>query len=126
MDAIAEALKPKLDEEKIPYREEGTALRVILPHEFGELEIANLDGDDTIVGFVGEDWHTHGDVLQCYGGSTPEEAIFLFLKKVFSGAVHFVEIRKNGEKVSRSIEDNKDKVLKYLQPGEEAIFFGET
>ena len=126
MDPIVRLLKPKLDQEGIPYRIEGTALRIVLPHGFGELEIASLDGNDTIVGLVGEDWHTHGDVLQFYGGSTPDEAIFLFLKKVFAGDLHLLEIRKDGKKSYRSIQDDKTKVLKYLQPDEEAIFFEET
>jgi hypothetical protein len=42
-------------------------LRVPLPSNFGELEIGAIDtvpnSVDSIVGLVGESWHTHGDVL---------------------------------------------------------------
>jgi len=97
-------------------REEG--LHIALPSGFGEIEIGKLEGDDTIIGIVGHEWHTHGDLLvPAYGNDIPS-AIVAFLDAIFSGELKMIEYQLPGEKPKRIIEDDLESFLKYQQPGE--------
>ena len=128
MDKIVSKLIPCLEREKISYKHHGSRVRIPLPCNFGELEVADLGQSDTILELVDGDWHSHADVLRYYGGDTPEEAIVCFLKRLFAGDFYLVELRKDGKTTRKYIHEDRDKesILRYLEPGEEAVIFNDT
>ena len=85
----------------------------------------DLDEDDTIIGLIGSDWHTHGDLLTYYGGESEPEAICLFVTGIFSGEYFLVEERKAGKVTRKYIEDDRESVFKYLEPDEEVIIYND-
>ena len=117
MDKIVEKIIPLLDSEGIKYFVYGSKVRVALPNKFGDIEISDLKDGDTIIGLVGDSFHTHGDVLQGeYGVSSDEEAIMNFIKDIFNEKYYLIEERENGVLVRKCIEDDLEKYYKYL-PG---------
>jgi len=115
---MIEELKTLFASEGISFREIEKGLRVSLPNGFGELEIGFLEENDTIIGLVGYDWHTHGDVLKYYGGNTETEAIASFVKGIFSGKFRLIELIKDGKTIDKYIEDDSHDPEKYLEKGE--------
>jgi hypothetical protein len=123
MDQIAAAVVRVLCEKGIPFSLHEEHLRVTLPSGFGEIEIGGLEGDDTIIGLVDHEWHTHGELLvPDYGGDIPS-AIVAFLDAIFSGNLKMVEYQLPGENPKRIIEDDLESFLKYQQPGEKNRVF---
>jgi hypothetical protein len=116
MDTIVHKLKPMLQKEGIAYREERNSLFVVLPNEFGELEISDLDEGDDIIGLVGEQWHTHSD---CIEGEqlTPQEKILNFLKDIFKGCYLLIKEHQQGKAPVRTIEYDLETYKKYLPEG---------
>ena len=125
MGRIVDHTKPLLEKEGIVYYEYEGRIRIPLPNEFGELEIDDLDDDDSIIELIGSDWHTHGDLLTFYGGDSEPEAICLFVKGIFEGKYFLVEERKAGKVTRKYIEDDRVSVFKYLEPDEEAIIYND-
>ena len=127
MDEIVKDLVPLLQKEGIKYREHGTRIRVPLPNGFGELEIGDLDKGDTIVGLVGETWHTHGEILKYeQGGDTEAEAICLFIKGIFEGKYFLIQELEGGKPIRRTIEDDLNRFHKNLPQGVEVKIYNET
>lgn len=117
MDKIAEKVIPLFESEGIKYFFSGSKIRVTLPSNFGDMEISDLEDEDTIIGLVGDSFHTHGDVLRGeYGVSSDEEAILSFIKDIFNEKYYLIEERENGVLVRKCIEGDLDKYYKYL-PG---------
>jgi hypothetical protein len=117
MDKIVEKVIPLLESEGIKYYVYGSKVRVTLPSNFGDMEISDLDDNDTIIGLVGDAFHTHGDVLRGeYGVSSDEEAILSFIKDIFNGKCYLIEERENGVLIRKCIEGDLDNYYKYL-PG---------
>ncbi len=114
MDKIVTKVAVGLDAHHIMYRIEGDALHVPLPGEFGEFYVAELDGDDSIVGLVDDGWHSHGDLLMYYGGTNYAEAIILFIVKIFKGEIFLIKESRLGNSIRRTIEDDLERYLKYL------------
>jgi hypothetical protein len=123
MDQIAAAVARLLRENGIPFSLHDEHLRVALPSGFGEIEIGELEGEDTIIGLVDHEWHTHGELLvPDYGDDIPS-AIVAFLDAIFSGNLKMVEYQLPGEKPKRIIEDDLESFLTYQQPGEKNRVF---
>lgn len=102
MDRIAQQVAPGLDTAGKKYTPiKNGRLRIPLPDNFGTLEVGAADEDDTIVGLVDSDWHTHGDVLQGFyfsGAATEVEAIISFIKAIFAGQLALIEEQWSGKK----------------------------
>jgi hypothetical protein len=111
MGRIVDQTKPLLENEGIAYYEYEGRIRVPPPNEFGELEIGNLDEDDSIIGLIGSDWHTLGDLLTYYGGGSEPEAICLFVKGIFERKYFLVEQRKAGKVTRKYIQDGRASVV---------------
>jgi len=119
MDNLSEAVAKILHERRISFEPHGDHLRIPLPSGFGIMEIGELNGDDSIVGLVDHEWHTHGELLvPDYGDDTPS-AIVEFLRCIISGELLMIEHQLPGEKPYRVIfEGNLDSYLKYQEPNE--------
>ncbi|MDD5195179.1 MAG: hypothetical protein PHQ96_05885 [Candidatus Omnitrophica bacterium] len=112
-------LKKILKTAGVSFREVNGRIRLDLPNNFGELEIGELQDNDSIVELVGYPWHTHGNLLMSYGGSSEAEAIFSFLKKIAEGKLYLVELIKNGKTIDRYISDSKEAEYENRTEGEE-------
>ncbi len=64
----------------LQYRVVDGKIQVDLVNGFGVLEIGDLPDNDTIIDLIGEDWHTHADLLHTTRASTDEEVV-IFNKK---------------------------------------------
>jgi hypothetical protein len=118
MDQIASDVAALLREKGIPFSPHDEHLRISLPSDFGELEIGKLGETDSIIGLVGQEWHTHGELLMPGYGFNIPSAIVGFLDAIFSGDLKMVEYQLPGEEPKRIIEDDLESFLKYQQPGE--------
>jgi len=96
----------------------GGALRVSLPSDFGEIEIRKMNDGDTIIGLVGQEWHTHGRCIEWEYGDEAPDAIAGFIQAIYSGDLKMVEYQLRGEAPKRIIQDDLESFLKYQQPGE--------
>ena len=123
MDQLSAAVAMLLRQKGIPFSQHDERLRVALPSAFGEIEIGELGGDDTIIGLVGHEWHTHGELLVPEYGDDIPSAIAAFLDAIFSGNLKMVEYQLPGEEPKRIIEDDLGSFLKYQQPGEKNRVF---
>jgi hypothetical protein len=123
MDRLTRIVSQLLRQKGIPFSVYGERLHVNLPSDFGQIEIGGLSEDDSIIGLVNHEWHTHGDLLvPDYGNDIPS-AIVAFLEAIFSGNLKMVEYQLPGEEPKRIIEDDLDSFLKYQQPGEKNRLF---
>jgi hypothetical protein len=126
MDRVAQQIAPKLDAAGINYQAiENGRLHIQLPHNFGVLEVGAVGDHDTIVGLVGQDWHTHGDVLKGYYFSrspTEVDAIAALISAIFAGHLALVEEQWSG-KTSRFICHELEQYLKNLPKGAEYKIF---
>ena len=118
-------LKPILEKESFPYKEENGSLIVELPNGFGELDIADLDEDDDIIGLVGEDWHTHSSCLENEELS-PAHKVNEFIKDIYSGKYILIKEHEPGKKPIKTIEDDLESYKKYLPEGASYEIFNKT
>ncbi len=123
MDQLAEDVAKLLRAKGISFSPHDEHIRVSLPSEFGEIEIGELKGKDTIIGLVGHEWHTHGELLVPHFGDEIPSAIEAFLDAIFSGDLKMVEYQQPGEAPKRIIEEDLESFLKYQQPGEKNRVF---
>ena len=120
LDPIAQAVAEGLNDARIAYHAaDGGRLRIPLPNNFGELEIGAIDtipnSVDSIVGLVGESWHTHGDVLSAeFGGRGHIEGILRFVRAVFAGEYLLIEEQSPGQLPRRTILKDMGRYLKHL------------
>lgn len=126
MDKLAQELSAQLDAKNIGYSvADNGRLRIPLANHFGELEVGLIESEtslpnDTIVGLVNSDWHTHGDVLKGYRYATAKtipDAIMAFIADVFANQYYLIEEHEPGKKPRRLITEELDRYLKYLPPG---------
>src|SRR5262249_3147633 len=110
MDQVTSGLKRR----DIGYRHEGESLKVALPDAFGDLEVRAMEEGGSIVGLVGEDWHTHGDLLTSYGPSDEAEAIVAFIEGIFEGRFFLVAEQGTGEGTIKTIEDDLEAYIDSL------------
>jgi len=86
------------------------------------LEFHNLrDAEDTMVGFSGGQWHSHGKLMLMSGDKTYVELDeFDILDRIKSGAVLIAERYLNGTLTDRWLAHKDEKVdVEYIEPGEE-------
>jgi hypothetical protein len=87
------------------------------------LEFHNLRGDaeDTLIGFSGTPWHTHGKLTLMTGDRTYVELDELdILQGIKSGAILIAEQYRNGTLSDRWLAHKDEKVdIQYIEPGEE-------
>jgi hypothetical protein len=91
MRPIAEAVLELIKEKGYQLQVVDGDLVVTLPSGFGELVIGDLPRNDTIIGLVGFQWHTHGDLLASMTGLPMAEAIAELVDGIFSGEHWMVE-----------------------------------
>jgi hypothetical protein len=125
MNQMFQELSRLLEGASISFRVEEEKLRIPLPADFGELEVASLDDNDVILGLLGSDWHTHGDQLRQYGGSTDVEAILVFLNEVITGKILLIEEKETNTEARKTIEDDLEAYLKYLPMGTQYKIYNE-
>lgn len=112
-------LKSHLSSAGIAHKIVGDDIHVALPNNFGTLEIAMLEGDESIVGLVGYDWDTHGDLLAHGSERSEAEAICDFIRGIFEGQNFLVERIKNGATIDKYVEDDRESIGKYIEADEE-------
>jgi hypothetical protein len=123
MNTISQAISKLLRERGIQHKAHGNKLRIPLASGFGEIEFAELDDGDTILGLVNHEWHTHGELLiPDYGDDIPS-AIVSFFGAILSGKLKMIEYQLPGEDPKRIIEDDIETFLKYKQPCEKVRVF---
>lgn len=118
-------LKPILEKEPFPYKEENGSLIVELPNGFGELDITDLDEDDDIICLVGEDWHTHSSCLENEELS-PAHKVKEFIKDIYSGKYILIKEQEPGKKPIKIIKDDLESYKKYLPEGTSYEIFNNT
>ena len=120
LDRVAREVAEGLKDAAIGYvPADNGRIRVRLPNNFGELEIGAIDtvpnGVDSIVGLVGESWHTHGDVLSAeLGGNGHIEGMLSFVRAVFAGEYLLIEEHTAGKLPRKLILKDLDRYLAYL------------
>lgn len=108
MNEFVRRVAERLQQERIAFRTEGTALRIPLPNKFGELEVSQLEDGDTLVELVDSEWHTHGDLLKAYGSTDEVDATVSFIKGIFEGEFFLVEETDGEGPPRKTIEDDLD------------------
>jgi hypothetical protein len=123
LDPVAREVAEGLTDAGISYHPADKGrLRVPLPNNFGELEIGAIDtvpnSIDSIVGLVGESWHTHGDVLSNeLGGNGHIEGILRFVRAIFTGEYLLIEEHAAGQLPRKLILKDLDRYLAHLPSG---------
>ncbi len=85
------------------------------------MEIGPLDGDDSYVGLLGFDWHTHADLLTDAKTTSAARAIFAFILGIFQGDYLLVERSKNGVILEKYIEEDPGYVGMNVEEDEKEI-----
>jgi hypothetical protein len=120
LDPVAREVAAALRNATISYSSVGNGrVRIPLPNEFGELEIGAIEtipnSVDSIVGLVGQPWHTHGDVLSAeLGGNGHIDGIVRFVRAVFAGKYLLIEEQTVGQLPRKIILKDLDRYLKHL------------
>jgi hypothetical protein len=84
----------------------------------GELVLELFEADDYYLGFRGQAWHTHGDLLVPEYGATPREAALAFFDSVVAGSQPICVSRRVGRDVEMWITDDPETEHKYVEDGE--------
>lgn len=125
MKSIVSELKPLLEREGYEYREHEHSLFIALPNNFGELEIADLEENDDIIGLVGEQWHTHSSCLENENLS-PAEKIIQFLRDIKNRRYLLIKEQEPGKDAVKIIEDDLESYKKYLPARTTYAIYNET
>jgi hypothetical protein len=80
------------------------------------------DSGDTIIGFSGNEWHTHGDILASVANVSEEVAIRRFVDGILNDETVIVVMRINGEIKDVWVTDDVQSELKYKQQKEDLEF----
>ena len=92
-------------------------ITVVLPAEFGDLELRALsDGDDSIE-IVDANFHTHSSVLAAEYGATPEEAFARLVSDILASRLLLVEEFDSSGNTRKTVEESLDQYLEYLPEG---------
>ena len=92
------------------------------PDRLLRLIVTRDDDGDTMIGFDGYLWHTHGDILAALSGLTEEEAIREFIERIIGDGQIIVVSRVNGEIRDVWPTDDPQGEYKY-KPPEESLEF---
>ena len=87
----------------------------------GTLVLELFEGDDYYLGFKGQAWHTHGDMLVPEYGETPKHAASAFFESVVADEQPICVSERQGRKTEIWVTDDPEKELKYLEPGESLL-----
>ena len=89
--------------------------------EDGTLTLGLFDEDDFYLGFQGQAWHTHGDLLVPEYGDSPESAAHAFFDSVLADEQVICISDALAAERSVWITDAPAKELKYVQLGETLV-----
>ena len=84
----------------------------------GELVLDLYEADDFHLGFRGQAWHTHGDLLMPEYGATPREAAIAFFDSVVADRQPICVYHQVGHDVQMWITDDPKTEQKYVKDGE--------
>lgn len=84
----------------------------------GELVLELYEANDYCLGFRGQAWHTHGELLVPEYGATPKEAALAFFDSVVAGRQSICVSRRVRRDVEMWITDAPQTEPKYVEDGE--------
>ncbi len=84
----------------------------------GALVLELFEENDYCLGFQGQAWHTHGDMLVPEYGETPKEAASAFFESVIADEQPICVSKRQGRKTEVWVTDAPEKEQKYLELGE--------
>jgi hypothetical protein len=86
------------------------------------LIVIREDDGDSIIGFHGNKWHTHGDILASVSGLSERDAIRQFIDSILNDEAVIAVLRSNGAVRDVWVTDDIQSELKYKQDNEDFEF----
>ncbi|MDH3973287.1 MAG: hypothetical protein OEV42_03310 [Deltaproteobacteria bacterium] len=90
-------------------------IHVLLPNNFGILEISIWKDDEDSIQLLEGDYHTHGDIEAREYGLTREKAIRRLIEDIYNGKLFLVEIFEEGYEPEKTIIKSLDYVQKNVE-----------
>jgi len=84
----------------------------------GKFTLELFSSDEFYLGFAGQAWHTHGDLLVPNYGDTPETASLAFFDSVTRDNEVICVSKRIGRDEEISITDDPDSASHYMEDGE--------